>query len=334
MGKTCKTFVLFLLIASLASCGLSKDLEVKTIQAPDYTSTKAWAAHPEIKDGSDSSYSSVTPNAFQIPVFFVSPTVYFPKKGMSWNADVGSEEVAELFESPIAYQASAFQVAGPVYSPIYRQSAYQVYQVPKSIVTATSYQIAYEDVKSAFVQFRKEIGPTTPFVLASHSQGTDHLVRLIKEHLSKEELNQLVVAYLVGMEIDHCEMPISLCESPDQNQCFVSWRTYHHSATVYNKFEEECIGVVNPLSWTTEKVAVTPEDNLGAFIDTDKDLFPNLVGAQIKDGVVRTDRPEFPGSWLLRTKNYHRGDINLYYSSIQENLRIRCLSFLREDSRR
>lgn len=326
--------VQFSLLLALTSCSLSKNLEETTIPAPDYTSLQSWAAHPELLDGSDSVYGSFESNLFQIPVFFVSPTVYFPKKGLGWNANYADPKVADLFKTPVAYQASAFNLAGPVYSPIYRQSAYQVYQVPKNATTARSYQIAYEDVRSAFDQFRKEIGPNTPFVLASHSQGTDHVVRLINEHFSKDDLSKIVVAYLVGMELNYCELPLSVCERSRQTQCFVSWRTYHRTAKVYNKYDEECIGVVNPLSWTTEFTDIDPSENKGALINTKKPLYPELVGAHISDGVVRTDRPQFPGSWLMRTKNYHRGDINLYYSSIQENLHSRCLSFLREEGRR
>ena len=63
-----------------------------------------------------------------------------------------------------------------------------------------------------------------------------------------------------------------------------------------------------------------------------KPLLQALVSAQIKNGAVVTERPKFPGSALLRTKDYHRGDINLYYGNIQSNVRVRCLQYLKEQN--
>ena len=42
---------------------------------------------------------------------------------------------------------------------------------------------SYQDVRSAFLHFIETIDPNEPFVLASHSQGTFHLARLIDEEV-------------------------------------------------------------------------------------------------------------------------------------------------------
>ncbi len=322
--------IVFFVFLGINSCGLSQDLVDVKPSAPDYTNLSSWSAHPEITDDTDESYSGLELDQFNIPVFFASPTIYFPKKGGSWNADIQKLDVRSSFGIPVEYQASAFNVAGPVYAPYYRQAAYQVYEVAPNVITATSYHIAYEDVKEAFVQFIFEIGPETPFILASHSQGTDHLERLIKSHLSSSQMEYLVAAYLVGMEVDQCAMPIPLCETPNQTGCFVSWRTYHKSAQVKNKYDHECIGIVNPISWRTSTEFQSAELNSGALVNTDHALYPGLVSATIKKGVLITERPHFPGSSLMRTKNYHKGDINLYYRNIQENVLLRCLSYQKE----
>ncbi|HAK70833.1 MAG TPA: hypothetical protein DHU80_06580 [Cryomorphaceae bacterium] len=314
----------------LTSCGLSLDLVDTTPSVPDYTNLSSWSAHPEIADDTDESYSGLVLNQFNIPVFFASPTVHFPEKGGSWNADIGNLDVRSSFGTPVKYQASAFNVAGPVYAPYYRQAAYQVYNVAPNVITTKSYHIAYEDVKNAFEQFMSEIGPETSYILASHSQGTDHLETLLKSHLTNAQLDHLVAAYLIGMEVDQCAMPIPLCEIPNQTGCFVSWRTYHKSVRLNNKYDPECIGVVNPISWKTTTEFQSAELNNGALINTERELYPGLVGATIKGGIIITERPHFPGSRLMRTKNYHRGDINLYYLNIQENVLVRCLSYQKE----
>lgn len=327
-----KSLFPFLLLV-LSSCGLSLDLVEKEIPTPDYNDLNYWVAHPEKLDLSDSVFTSRPADQFGIPVFFVSPTIHFPKKGETWNHDPSDAAAEHAFDTPVKYQSTAFNVAGPVYSPAYRQSAYQVYNVAPNPTTAKSYAIAYADVREAFAVFQKQIGPQSPYILASHSQGTDHLIRLIQNDLTKDQLDHLVVAYLVGMPVNDCDMKIPICESPNSTGCYTSWRTYHTKAKFYNKYPVECIGVVNPISWNTETNYVPSTKNLDALISDSKPLFQNLVSAKIQNGVVVTERPRFPGSILIRTKNYHRGDINLYYGNIQENVLIRCLQYQKEQGR-
>ena len=319
-----------LLLLVLSSCGLSQELIEKEISAPDYNDLNYWVAHPEKLDLSDSVFTSRPSNQFGIPVFFVSPTIYIPKKGGAWNLDPSEPTSEHAFDTPVKYQSTAFNVAGPVYSPSYRQSAYQVYNVAPNPTTAKSYAIAYADVRAAFVIFQKQIGPQSPFILASHSQGTDHLIRLIQNDLTKDELGRLVVAYLVGMPVNDCDMKIPICESPSSIRCYTSWRTYNTKAKFYNKYPVECVGVVNPISWTTETNYEPSAKNIDVLVSDSKPLFQELVSAEIKNGVVVTERPQFPGSFLIRTKNYHKGDINLYYGNIQENVLTRCLQYQKE----
>jgi len=72
--------LILLVLPFLASCGLSMDLVEEAIAAPDYTDLGYWVAHPEKVDLSDSVYSSRPSDQFNIPVFFLSPTVHFLKR--------------------------------------------------------------------------------------------------------------------------------------------------------------------------------------------------------------------------------------------------------------
>ena len=326
-----KKIVLPLLLA-LSSCGLSLDLVEKELPLPDYSNIDYWIAHPEKIDLSDSSFTGELVNQFDIPVFFVSPTVYFPEKKESWNLNPSTAEGKSLFETPLTFQSTAFNVAGFVFSPVYRQSAYQVYNIAPNQITKRSYDIAYSDVRSAFNHFISQIGPQTPFILASHSQGTDHLIRLFQEDFPKALYGQLVAAYLVGMPVNDCEMPLPICEEPTSTGCYTSWRTFHTTAKVFNKYPVSCIGVTNPISWNTTAVLADISLNTNVMYNENKPLLQALVSAQIKNGVVITKRPKFPGSMLIRTKNYHRGDINLFYGNIQSNVKARCLQYLKEQN--
>ncbi len=319
-------------LLALSSCGLSLDLIEKELPPPDYSNIDYWMAHPEKIDLSDSSFTGELVNQFDIPVFFVSPTVYFPKKKESWNLNPSIAEEKSLFETPLIFQSTAFNVAGFVFSPAYRQSAYQVYNIPPNPITTRSYDIAYSDVRNAFNYFIHQIGPQTPFILASHSQGTDHLIRLFQEDFPKALYGQLVAAYLIGMPVNDCEMPLPICEEPTSTGCYTSWRTFHTTAKVFNKYPVACIGVTNPISWNTTAVLADISLNTNVMYNENKPPLQALVSAQIKNGVVITKRPKLPGSMFIRTKNYHRGDINLYYGNIQSNLKVRCLRYLKEQN--
>ncbi|MGB2275073.1 MAG: hypothetical protein ACPH25_04760, partial [Schleiferiaceae bacterium] len=76
---------------ALASCGLSLDLIETELPPPDYSNIDYWIAHPEKMDLSDSSYTGERINQFDVPVFFVSPTVYFPDKKESWNLNPSND---------------------------------------------------------------------------------------------------------------------------------------------------------------------------------------------------------------------------------------------------
>jgi len=315
-----RTLAIALLAATMVGCGLSQDLVFEVPQAPDYSELDNWAGHAEKLDITDSVFVP-TSRTFGVPVFYVYPTVHFLKKGGTWNADSYAEEVRKRTHYAVKMQSSAFNVAGPVYAPYYRQAAYQVYNVAPNTTTANAYDLAYNDVRTAFEQFLVDIGPDVPFVLASHSQGTDHLERLIRNEFDKELHDRLVIAYLVGMPVV-ADLPIPLCEDPLQTGCFVSWRTFHKSVETSSN-DAMMVGVVNPLSWNTSTVEVPAADNPGAVVFESGEVLPGLIGAQIQDGIIIADRPKFKGSWLIRTKDYHRGDINLYYLSIRENLEAR-----------
>jgi hypothetical protein len=41
-------------------------------------------------------------------------------------------------------------------------------------------------------------------------------------------------------------------------------------------------------------------------------------------------KPRFPGSFLYRIRNYHIGDINLFYLNIRHNVETRLKGYLKE----
>ena len=95
----------------------------------------------------------------------------------------------------------------------------------------------------------------------------------------------------------------------------------------YAKNEGSPSVTVNPLTWTMTDTLAPRDMNEGAILTRFNHLVPHVTNARIHEGVLWVHRPYFPGAFLLRTRNYHIGDINLFYLNIRENVRTRIRSY-------
>jgi hypothetical protein len=307
-------------------------------KAPDYSLENYWAALPDKQDLADSlptpQMRDVQANA-AVDVFFIHPTTYTSKKGFDkWNGPVNDPKVNKRTdESTILYQASIFNGVGKVYAPRYRQAHIFSYFTKKDTASANqAFELAYSDVRRAFQYYLDHYNRGRPIVLATHSQGTTHGIRLIKDFFDDKPLQkQLVVAYLVGMPVMRDTFQqIPLCRIPAETACFCSWRTFKRG-TLPKRFPKGPeIAVTNPLSWTMSNELIPKKENKGAVLSKFNRIFPQLANAQINEGVLWTDKPKFPWSFLILTRNYHIADFNLYYVNVRENAQLRVKTFLEE----
>lgn len=147
-----------------------------------------------------------------------------------WNLPIEAEgasqqqisaKVAEQMELRVAAGASCFNRTCRIYAPKYRQvhvgslahlrTLAGLSQEPQmEIGPAKPYELsraldlAYSDVRRAFLHFIDEpevVG--RPFILAGHSQGVLHLVRLLQEEVEShpERRARFVHAYLAGFSV-------------------------------------------------------------------------------------------------------------------------------------
>lgn len=300
-------------------------------RAPDYSNLEYWAAHPDKEDLADSTPDKLPKPSepYQVDVFFVYPTIYYGDKGEDkWNADVDSKKLNQkIDESTILFQASAFNQAGNVYAPRYRQAHLNAYFTKDTASAHKAFSLAYSDVKAAFEYYLAHFNNNKPFIIASHSQGTNHAEHLIHDYIDHKNLkNKLVVAYLIGMPIKKNTFDqIPPCDNEYQTGCFVTWRTFKKGNKP--KGDELDIAVTNPISWTTTQDYVPKDQNPGSILRKFDDIYPKLVDAQVADGVLWATKPKFPGSIFFTRKNYHIADINFYYFSIRENAKKRIGAF-------
>ena len=304
-------------------------------EAPDYSNMEYWAAHPLKHDPSDSISSGIH-DAYRdsaVDVFFLHPTTFTDEKRIDeLNASLTDDSLnAKTDYSSILYQASVFNADARIYAPRYRQAHIGMYFYKDSAKAKQAFELAYSDVRAAFVYYLDHYNQGRPIIIASHSQGTTHAKRLIKEFFDGQTLkNRLVVAYLVGIYVDKNQFQtIPVCIDSLQTGCFVSWRTFRRDfeGPQYISLEPPTATVVNPLTWTTDTTLAPRSMNKGAVLYKYNKVFPHTNNAQVKGNILWISKPKFPGGALYNSKNYHVGDINLFYMNIRQDIRRRISLF-------
>jgi len=305
--------------------------------APDYGDLNYWAAHPDKEDSADrvpEGVSKETDLAEEVDVFFLHPTTYTGKKGHDqWNGVLTDEKLNERTDgSTILYQASIFNDAGRVFAPRYRQAHLHAYFSPDTASAKKAFALAYQDVRAAFKYYMEHYNNGRPIIIAAHSQGTTHAGPLLKEFFDGKPLQKkLVAAYLIGMPVPKSFFKeIKPCDTPSSTECFCSWRTFRRDYLPPKEITGDQIAVTNPLSWSIDDEYQPKTKNQGAVLRKFEKILPELVDAQVEEGVLWVNKPKFPGSFLFRTKRYHIVDFNFFYLNVRSNARLRAESWLKE----
>lgn len=306
----------------------------KKAEKIDYSKLSNWAAHPDKNDPSDSLPISISDDKMandQVDVFFIHPTTLTDQKDSSWNADIYDVELNNKTDnSTILYQASAFNAVGRVFAPRYRQVHIRGFFTDSNVVK-DYFELAYQDVASAFQYYLEHYNNGRPIIIASHSQGTWHAKRILKMFFDQKELQKkLVCAYIIGFPVEENYFKtIPVCSDSNQTGCFVSWRTFHSGYVPdFVKKENFKALVVNPLSWKTDGDYVSKEKNFGGVMYNFNKITKHVVDAKISGNILWSCKPDIFGKILLRNKNYHIGDINLFYMNIRENTKCRLNAYL------
>ncbi len=327
------------LIAVLSSCSSVKPIGNYTPEAtpaiPDYSNPAHWAALPDKSDPADrvpdKALQDEQPNA-EVDVFFLHPTTYTGDKGEDqWNAAIDDTKLNKKTDnSTILHQASIFNGSGRVYAPRYRQAHLNAYFTSDKASAKQAFQLAYEDVKAAFEYYLEHYNQGRPIIIATHSQGTTHGTELIREYFDGKPLGrQLVVAYLVGMPvpIDYFET-FGACQDALDTRCICSWRSWERGHTPRRFDHEQGILVTNPLIWTTSDTYARPTINEGTVLKRFGKVKKGIADAQIHKSILWVNKPKFFGSFLMKFKNYHVADFNLFYMNVRKNARQRVEAFL------
>ena len=335
-----RQFYLYIILAivGLASCSdkyqaFKSNYQFKSSDGKaDYSNLNYWAAHPWKWDPSDSVPAPLRNESkdSMVDVFFLHPTTY-TKNITASNAAIDNDYInAKTDYSAILYQASVFNQQCRVFAPRYRQANIKMFFSTDKEKAAAAFELAYKDLKTAFEYYLKTWNRGRPIIIAAHSQGSLLAERLLKDYFEGKTLqSKLVVAYIIGWPVPKDYFTsLKICEDSLQTGCICSWRTLRNGfVPFYLKKDNGNSYVTNPLTWTTGNEFASRKLNKGSVLTKFNTVYTQTTDAQISNGFLYTRKPKFPGSFLYFSRNYHVGDINLYYLNIRENVKQRIGMF-------
>ena len=329
--------------------------DLQPLPADAYDKADMWLARPDKTADNPALWTPAgftdTPAPQKAAVFFIHPTSYITTFGDAhWNARIGDKEADATARRFVAGQASAFNAAGNIWAPRYRQANYGAFLTtgPEGDKALAA---AYRDVTQAFAAFLKA-NPTGPLILAGHSQGSRHLLQLVREQVAgKPVADRVAAVYAVGwpvsVEADLPALGLPACARRDQAHCIVSWQSYAEPAdpsAVLESFERKTgytgrprkgthMLCTNPLTGAFNGAAPASA-NKGTLDAREEGKPPRLLTGIVParcdtSGVLMIGEPVDMGPFTLPGNNYHVYDYSLFWGNVREDARQRLAAFVK-----
>lgn len=294
----------------------------------DYSNPKHWVILPDHDTSLHKAFISDTSLISYADVFYVYPTVYTNKKYNDWNVSIDDTNQRERTKNVTRLQASAWSEAGRMFAPYYTQAHLRSYRNLEN-GGRDALLVAYADVKNAFQYYLDHYNQGRPIVLAGHSQGSTHAMLLLKDFFDGKALqNQLVCAYLPGIGIEENEFKtIPLLTKGNQVGGFVSWNTFkkRYKTKKYNDWYKGK-ATINPVTWDQSPFAKRKQHK--GFLFSDEKMYEKSFTTHLVNGAIWITVPHVPfRSLSVALKDYHIGDVNLFWKDIQINARQRVISY-------
>ena len=328
--------------------------EVAMPAGASYDQPRLWIARPDLRNNP----ALWAPRGFaparapRAVLFFVHPTSFL--ESSSWNAPLDDEESQRRARLFVRHQASAFNGAAAVWAPKYRQAAFGAFLTTEQNARR-ALDFAYRDVLAAYEAFLRQAPADRPIILAAHSQGSLHLLRLLEERIrGAPEAGRIAAAYVIGWPVsesaDLPALPLPPCERPEQAACVVSWQSFAEPADpkqvtdVYDASHGpggvpragSAMLCVNPLTGARGGAAPR-EANAGTLVPnadfTDAEFRARAVPARcdVRGFLLIGDNEALPamGPYVLPGNNYHVYDYALFWANLRADAERRLAAFER-----
>lgn len=320
-----KLMKIMLLLVLAAFCSLA------SAQEPDYADKGSWA------------YWRVGENK-PADLFIVCPTVDLGTGGNK-NMNLADNEAKKNFYGALNMERGIYEQHCRMYAPYYRQAVLADYDLP--IKEAEPYfNLAYKDVRAAFVYYMQHENNGRPFVLAGFSQGAEMCLRLLKEFGNEDFVkNNMVACYAIGWRFTPQEaeeypyiQPAKCADDLGKVIIFNSEAPEVTSSAIVPEGLKTFS--INPLTWSCGSQKAPKTLNAGAcFTDYSGAVVrevPQLTGCYIDSErgtlkVTDVDKKEFvPGLPLFSEGVYHIYDYQFFYRNLQQNVNLRIKTFMEE----
>jgi hypothetical protein len=316
--------------AALATCLATTPVpcaaESASSVAPDYADPATWLVLDDAGSG------AASPPA--VDLFYIHPTT---SRSQAFNQDLADAATNRWTDISVGTrQLSAFAACCRRFAPRYRQATSRAFTASRADGDR-AYAFAYEDVRSAFRSFIARHNRGRPFIVAGHSQGALHGLRLLREEVAGTPLaERLVAAYLpgIGIPVDTLPRGIPGCATPRQTRCIASWNSFTPDADTtgyvarslarYGSGSPAPLLCVNPVSFAMARPATRFAEARGALPGPAVEgplpaLHKAKVAARCDGNVLRvTTRGGLPVE-TLPGGNLHMGDIALFWADIRAN---------------
>ncbi len=324
-----RIFVLSIVLAlGVSACENVNDNSTDLIA---YDKSENWAYFPELDTNA-------------VDVFFVAPTV-FMGDSLNWNMSLEDTQSKSKFIGAINMEKGIYDSNTNFYSPFYRQVGLYTFLTREDENSAylnevsSSFDKAYSDVETAFEYYLTQ--SERPFILAGFSQGSEMLIRLMKNKLDSDDLQErLVAAYAIGWRLTQEEVDqysqLKNAKSSDDLGVIITFNSEAEFITTSMMVPEKTLSI-NPLSWSTDTTYVAQDNNLGAcFTNYDgiiENEIPNLTGAYIcpERGTLKVPdiNPDdyLPVLDIFEKGVYHLYDYMFFYRNLEANVQERILAY-------
>ena len=324
MKKRLIQFISILLISAvIISCQSIKEY-------PDYSDPQNWAYYTEGKDK-------------EADVFLICPTVDMGEDG-NLNMAMDDEETKESFVGALNMERGIYDDSAELYAPFYRQMTFPVYAERKA-EEGFYLDIAYSDVKKAFLYYMENLNNGRPFIIAGFSQGAQLALMLLEDLFDDQDLqDSLIAAYCIGWKIteeDIADFPhLKMAEGEKDTGVIISFNT--ESEAVMDSIivpEGTRTLSINPLNWKTDSSSADRSLNLGAcFTDYSGNItqeIPFLTGAYLDPSrgtlkAIDIEADDYANA-LFPDGVYHLYDYQFFFRNLEENVKTRIEQYLEKN---
>lgn len=315
-----------------------------------YVRTDMWLARPD-KPGNAALWTPTGHKPAAKPraaMFFIHPTSYLERA--RWNAPLDDKIANDRAALFLRGQATAFNESAAIWAPRYRQATFGAFLTGQA-EAQQALDLAYGDVLAAFDSFVTQIGPDQPIILAGHSQGALHLMRLLRERVAGKSLaKRIVAAWVVGWPIsvtaDLPALGLPACRTATETGCILSWQSFAEPADpslIVTSYEAStglagkprkgtAMQCTNPITGTPGATAPASA-NLGTLVPSDDMGTGTLVPASLparcdaRGFLLIGPPPAQIDRYVLPGNNYHVFDYSLFWANVRVDVARRLAAF-------